>query len=406
MPETIEVTNQTNTVEIVTGARGPTGNTGATGATGAAGPTGINWRGAWVTATAYAVNDAVESDESAYICTVAHTSGSTTQPETGASWDTNWDLLAKGGTPEAIAAATQAETAAGEAATDRDAVETIANTFEATKDWSSTGLQPADYNTPGTKQVRHIAYPTFVDTIMYHGSGWRGVRNNDVALYGHGSPADRLVADLPEVFVFDFTNSFVLRRSSADSSLNWSGSLTEALAHFTTIVSLTGTNRYNVPVALLPGYAAGGPYGFMASVGATGDSTSTQNIGGFSDGTTSERINLRHTPSNTNSNVFVTSTAGGGTQASMRSAANEHNSAAKVAVRIKTDDFHAAVNGTLFSTSAPDTSGDLPTGITVMCIGHQGNTTPSPTLPWTGTMNAFAWIGQDLTNAQLQTVST
>lgn len=35
----------------------------------------FNWRGTWLTATAYAVGDAVESGGSGYVCVVAHTSG-------------------------------------------------------------------------------------------------------------------------------------------------------------------------------------------------------------------------------------------------------------------------------------------------------------------------------------------
>lgn len=35
----------------------------------------FNWRGSWVTATAYAVGDAIESGGSGYVCVVAHTSG-------------------------------------------------------------------------------------------------------------------------------------------------------------------------------------------------------------------------------------------------------------------------------------------------------------------------------------------
>lgn len=67
------------------------------GDTGAAGGAGISWEGAWVTATAYAINDAVGSDSASYICTVAHTSGASTEPGVGASWATVWDLLAAQG---------------------------------------------------------------------------------------------------------------------------------------------------------------------------------------------------------------------------------------------------------------------------------------------------------------------
>lgn len=51
------------------------------------------WQGAWVTATAYDVNDAVENGGSSYICLVAHTSG-TFATDLAAS---KWELLAQKG---------------------------------------------------------------------------------------------------------------------------------------------------------------------------------------------------------------------------------------------------------------------------------------------------------------------
>lgn len=49
---------------------------------------------AWLTATAYAVADLVTASGVTYYCTAAHTSGATTQPGTGANWQTNWYALA------------------------------------------------------------------------------------------------------------------------------------------------------------------------------------------------------------------------------------------------------------------------------------------------------------------------
>ena len=57
---------------------------------------GFEWKGAWTTSTAYAVNDTVENNGSGYICTVAHTSGASTEPGVGASWTSNWDLFVEG----------------------------------------------------------------------------------------------------------------------------------------------------------------------------------------------------------------------------------------------------------------------------------------------------------------------
>lgn len=51
---------------------------------------------AWVTGTAYGVADLVEHGGQVYYCTVAHTSGSTSEPGAGSSWQTNWYQLVGG----------------------------------------------------------------------------------------------------------------------------------------------------------------------------------------------------------------------------------------------------------------------------------------------------------------------
>ena len=58
---------------------------------------------AWLTSTAYAVGDAVADDTPAtgednqYVCKVAHTSGATTEPGAGASWEDYWEQSASWG---------------------------------------------------------------------------------------------------------------------------------------------------------------------------------------------------------------------------------------------------------------------------------------------------------------------
>lgn len=56
-----------------------------------------NWIGAWATSTAYTLGDGVQNDGSSYICILAHTSGAASEPGTGASWETYWDLVASKG---------------------------------------------------------------------------------------------------------------------------------------------------------------------------------------------------------------------------------------------------------------------------------------------------------------------
>lgn len=82
-----------------TGPAGPTGVTGVAGPTGVTGPTGtsLNFRGAWVTATAYALNDVVRNLGSSYRCIGAHTSAALTEPGVGASQATVWQLIAQVG---------------------------------------------------------------------------------------------------------------------------------------------------------------------------------------------------------------------------------------------------------------------------------------------------------------------
>jgi hypothetical protein len=48
----------------------------------------LDWEGAWLTATAYQVNDAVKEAGSSYICLVAHTSGVFATDLSAAKWDT------------------------------------------------------------------------------------------------------------------------------------------------------------------------------------------------------------------------------------------------------------------------------------------------------------------------------
>ena len=66
------------------------GDTGADGTDGIDGLPGLNWRGAWNSGTAYAVNDGVSYSGSSYICTTAHTNS--------APPSANWNTLASKGT--------------------------------------------------------------------------------------------------------------------------------------------------------------------------------------------------------------------------------------------------------------------------------------------------------------------
>lgn len=71
---------------VLEGIVGPQGATGGI----------TDWTGQWVTATAYAVNEAVSYNGSSYVASSAHTSGASTEPGVGASWETVWMELASG----------------------------------------------------------------------------------------------------------------------------------------------------------------------------------------------------------------------------------------------------------------------------------------------------------------------
>jgi hypothetical protein len=76
----------------IQGIQGTQGIQGDTGATGPKGDEGLNWLGAWSSATTYAIDDAVENDGSSYVCTAAH---SNQEPPNTSYWDV---LASKGDT--------------------------------------------------------------------------------------------------------------------------------------------------------------------------------------------------------------------------------------------------------------------------------------------------------------------
>ena len=58
---------------------------------------GLDWTGPWQDTTSYQVDDAVENGGVAYICIQDHTSATANEPDTGGSWTTYWQVLAKAG---------------------------------------------------------------------------------------------------------------------------------------------------------------------------------------------------------------------------------------------------------------------------------------------------------------------
>lgn len=80
-----------------TGPQGIPGQSGPTGPQGPIGPEGLSWEGEWATATYYNIDDAVYLDGNSYVAIAAHTSSSTTRPETGVDWEAYWSPLSRMG---------------------------------------------------------------------------------------------------------------------------------------------------------------------------------------------------------------------------------------------------------------------------------------------------------------------
>jgi hypothetical protein len=79
-------------IQGLQGLLGPQGVQGPVGATGAQGQRGLTWRGGWLAATAYAVDDAVQHGGSSYVC-IAAVSGSMVPADDSV----HWSLLAARG---------------------------------------------------------------------------------------------------------------------------------------------------------------------------------------------------------------------------------------------------------------------------------------------------------------------
>ena len=71
---------------------------------------GMDWKGAWVTTTVYAVDEGVSNNGSSYICIAAHTAGATDdEPGVGATTATYWNQFAAKGATGAAGSTTIAD---------------------------------------------------------------------------------------------------------------------------------------------------------------------------------------------------------------------------------------------------------------------------------------------------------
>jgi hypothetical protein len=169
---------------------------GPPGAIGNAG-LGFTLKGAWADVTEYAVNDVVANDGSSYGCTVAHTSGASTEPGTGGSWATVWTLLASIGEVGPGTGDTSTDTATsvdGEAAVFKSTTGKLLKRFAATgivkaiAGVLSAAVEGTDYYKPGGTDV----------AVADGGSGAStaaGARTN----FGLGTAATKATATAAEI---------------------------------------------------------------------------------------------------------------------------------------------------------------------------------------------------------------
>lgn len=164
---------------------------------------GLDWQGAWLTATAYVVGDAVKNGGSSYICTVAHTSDASTEPGTGGSWATVWDVFAErgatgAGTGDMLAANNLSDVANNATAFSnikQSATETVTGVVElATTAEATTGTDTVRAVTPAGLKA-HVdarnattAAATITDNRIVRGDGGsRGVQESAATLDDSGN---------------------------------------------------------------------------------------------------------------------------------------------------------------------------------------------------------------------------
>lgn len=82
---------------VISTAQAAAAEVSATAAAASAASVDFSWQGAWLTATDYDAGNMVFNDGSAYVCILDHTSGASSEPGTGGSWTTYWDLMAQQG---------------------------------------------------------------------------------------------------------------------------------------------------------------------------------------------------------------------------------------------------------------------------------------------------------------------
>lgn len=165
---------------------------------------GFNWRGAWLTTTAYAIGDVVENGGSAYICIVAHTSGTFATDLSAAKWQlvasaslptqtgnsgklltTNGTTASWTGSPLGLSLGGTGGTDAATARTSLGAAASGANSDITSLDAPSLGAATATTQSPGDNTTK-VATTAFVTTAV-SGTGTVTSPVRQTVLYGAAS---------------------------------------------------------------------------------------------------------------------------------------------------------------------------------------------------------------------------
>lgn len=287
---------------VIFTAKGDQGDPGA----------GLEWQGPWLTATAYAIADGVKNGGSSYICTVAHTSGASTEPGVGASWATVWDVIAEKGAAgsgsgdmvaannlsdvaNAATAFANIKQAASETAT---GVVELATTAEAT-----TGTDTARAVTPAGLKA-HVdarngttASSAITDNRVVRGDGGaRGLQESPVGIDDSGNVSGIGYIELAEIAAPSTPSSGLLRvyaksdgklyqknDAGTETDLSQSGGGSSAAAIIPQNVGLAVSASAGALTIALKGADGNDPSGsnivylpFRSATGTTGTETTYQ----------------------------------------------------------------------------------------------------------------------------------
>ena len=144
------------------------------------------WKGTWVTATAFAKRDIVKlsSNSNVYICIVAHTSGTFSTDLAAGKWDLVIDAAAAAAS---AAAAQAAQTAAETAETNAETAEANAETAEANAETAETNAETAQAAAEAAKVAAESARDATLAAFDSFDDRYLGTKTSDPTLDNDGN---------------------------------------------------------------------------------------------------------------------------------------------------------------------------------------------------------------------------